>query len=422
MDARRLAIEAIERIIEKQGFTHIVVNEFLKKFVLSDEDKAFFTKLTYGTVENLLTIEYYLEPYIGKRRQKPWIKYLLYSAVYQLVYLELPAYAVVDEAVSIAKLRDRNIANFVNAVLRNFLRNDLREISGFNDIHTLSIKYSYPAWLVSFLLKDYSYVEVEKIFKEYQKVKDIGVRVNTIKTNKLAVIKTLEDEGIDFRISELVDNGLAIKDNIQNNKLLKDGKIIIQDLTAQLVSEVVNPAKNSRVIDLCSAPGGKASHLSSIMDNTGMIVACDIYPHKIRLMEKLFRKSGNINIKTELLDAREVINNYPKASFDYVLADVPCSGLGVMGHKVDLKYQINLKAIEEIKVLQKEILESTWDLVKKDGFYTYSTCTLNKEENELQIQEFTKARDDYEIVYEKTILPFEYGSDGFYICKLRKTK
>lgn len=422
MDARRLAIEAIERIIEKQGFTHIVVNEFLKKFVLSDEDKAFFTKLTYGTVENLLTIEYYLEPYIGKRRQKPWIKYLLYSAVYQLVYLELPAYAVVDEAVSIAKLRDRNIANFVNAVLRNFLRNDLREISGFNDIHTLSIKYSYPAWLVSFLLKDYSYVEVEKIFKEYQKVKDIGVRVNTIKTNKLAVIKTLEAEGIDFRISELVDNGLAIKDNIQNNKLLKDGKIIIQDLTAQLVSEVVNPAKNSRVIDLCSAPGGKASHLSSIMDNTGMIVACDIYPHKIRLMEKLFRKSGNINIKTELLDAREVINNYPKASFDYVLADVPCSGLGVMGHKVDLKYQINLKAIEEIKVLQKEILESTWDLVKKDGFYTYSTCTLNKEENELQIQEFTKARDDYEIVYEKTILPFEYGSDGFYICKLRKTK
>lgn len=420
MDARRLAIEAIEKIIDKKGYTHIVVNDYLGKFELSEEDKAFFTKLTYGTVENLLTIAYLLDPYIGSKKQKTWLKYLLYISVYQLLYLKTPDYAVINEAVNIANVKDRAVGGFVNAVLRNFIRNPKKEITGMDEINTLSIKYSYPAWLVAYLLKDYSIEEVEAIFIEFSKVKKAAIRVNTLKATKEEVINELRASGLDVEETDLVKNGLLVDGSIQNHKLLKNGKIIIQDLSAQLVSEVIAPIEGENVLDACSAPGGKSSHLSAIMNNTGTIHACDIHQHKIKLMEKFFNHNGNTNIKMQLVDARELKNYNLEGSFDHVLADVPCSGFGVMGHKVDLKYQINLDSIEEIKVLQKEILESTWDLVKPGGTYTYSTCTINKEENEEQIENFIKDRKDVEVMYERTILPFEYHSDGFYICKMRK--
>lgn len=420
MDARKLAIEAIEKIVDKKGYTNIVVNEYLRKFELSEDDKAFFTKLTYGTVENLLTIAYLVEPYIGTKRQKPWLRYLIYISIYQLVYLNTPDYAVINEAVNIANVKDRAVGGFVNAVLRNFLRNPRREITGMDEINTLSIKYSYPAWLVAYLLKDYSYEVVENILVEFSKVKKTHIRVNTLKTTKEEVINVLTNYGLKVEDAPLVKTGLIVDGNITGHNLLKSGKIIIQDISAQLVSEVINPNEGEVILDVCSAPGGKSSHLSTLMKNTGTIYACDIHQHKIKLMEKYFTHNGNTNIKTLLVDARTVKNNFEVSSFDHVLADVPCSGLGVMGHKVDLKYQINLDSIEEIKVLQKEILESTWDLVKKGGYYTYSTCTINKEENEEQIANFLSEHNDVEVVYERTILPFEYHSDGFFICKMRK--
>lgn len=419
MDVRKLAIEAIEKIVDKKGYSNIVVNEYLRKFILSDQDKAFFTKLVYGTVENLLTIEYYLEPYL-KKRQKPWVKYLLYISIYQLVYLKTPSYAVVDEAVNIANLKDRSIGGFVNAVLRNFLRGELRSFSGLDEIDTLSIKYSYPKWLIAYLLKDYSYDVLEKILIEFSQVKKIGVRINTLLATKEEVIERLNADGFTYEESPLVNNGLLIEENIVDHELIKSGKLVIQDIAAQLVSEVVNPKEGDFILDVCAAPGGKSSHLSTLMNNQGSIIACDIHKHKIKLMESFFKHNGNTNIKTLNVDARLLKDQGYINSFDHVLADVPCSGFGVMGHKVDLKYQINLESIEEIKDLQKEILSSTWELVKKGGYLTYSTCTLNKEENEMQIKNFLKNRVDVEVVYERTILPFEYHSDGFYICKMRK--
>ena len=157
MNARKLALEALEKIIDKKAFSNIVVNEFLNKFELSLEDRALFTNIVYGTMQNLLTIDYYLEPYISHKKQKSWVKCLLYISVYQLVYLDIPEYAVVNEAVSIANIKDRAIGSFVNAVLRNLLRNPLRGLEGLDEIGTLSIKYSHPSWLVAYFLKDYDY-------------------------------------------------------------------------------------------------------------------------------------------------------------------------------------------------------------------------------------------------------------------------
>mgnify|MGYP003289581639 CR=1 FL=1 len=419
MNVRKLALDAIEKITEKQAFSNIVVNEYLTKFELSTEDRALFTNVVYGTVQNLIAIDYYLAPYI-KKKQKAWVKCLLEMSAYQLIYLDIAEYAVVNEAVNIANMKDRQIGSFVNAVLRNLLREPLRSLEGLDEINYLSIKYSHPAWLVAFLLKDYSFEVVEKILIENSDVHDGAIRVNTLKASKKEVMRLLDEEGVSYTDSSLVENGLIIHGSIVNNKLFTTGRVTVQDIASQMVAEVANPAEGSHILDLCSAPGGKVSHLASIMNNTGVIFACDIYPHKIKLMEKSFKRLGVTNVKTQLIDARNVSNYVEEKSFDYVMADAPCSGLGVLSHKVDLKYNIDPKSIEEIAYLQEEILESTASLVKIGGYYVYSTCTINKDENEYQIEKFLRRHPEFTKVEERKILPFENHIDGFYICKMRR--
>ncbi len=420
MNVRKLALEAIEKITHKKAFSNIVVNEFLNKFELSEEDKGLFTNLVYGTIQNLITIDFYLEPYILRKKPKSWVKNLLYISVYQIVYLDIPKYAIVNESVDIANIKDKAIGSFVNAVLRNFLRNPLRSLDGYDDIQRLSIKYSHPMWLVAYLLKDYSLDVLEKILQENSLIKHDAIRINTLKTNKEEIKNKFTEENIPFNDNSLVKNGLTIYKSIINHPLFIEGFITIQDISSQMVSEIANPKPNSLILDLCSAPGGKAAHLAAMMNNTGTIFACDVYPHKIKLMEQTFERLGVNNVKTQLIDARNVANKVKEESFDYIIADVPCSGLGVLSHKVDLKYQITLKAIEEVEYLQEEILEKSYQLLKHDGYLIYSTCTINKDENEKQIAKFLRRHGDFTKVEERIILPFEHQTDGFYICKLRR--
>ncbi len=420
MNARKLALEAIEKITNKKAFSNIVVNEFLNKFELSEEDKSLFTNLVYGTIQNMITIDFYLEPYIMRKKPKSWVKNLLYLSIYQIVYLDIPEYAIVNESVDIANIKDKAIGSFVNAVLRNFLRHPLRSLDGYDDIQQLSIKYSHPMWLVAYLLKDYSQDILEKILHENSIIKNDAIRINTLKTNKETVIQRLTLDNFRFSNHDLVKNGLTIYQSIMNHPLFTEGLVTIQDISSQMVGEIANPEPNSLILDLCAAPGGKTAHLAAMMNNTGTIFACDVYPHKIKLMEQTFERLGVKNAKTQLIDARNVANKVKEKSFDYIIADVPCSGLGVLSHKVDLKYQITLKAIEEVEYLQEEILEKSYQLLKQGGYLIYSTCTINKDENEKQIDKFLRRHEDFTKIEERIILPFEYQTDGFYICKLRR--
>ena len=426
MNVRKLAIDAIDKIMVNNGYSNIVVNETLKKFELSKEDKGLFTSLVYGTIQHLLTIEYYLEPFIMKKKPKHYIYYLLCVSVYELVYLHTEPYAVCNEMVGIARLKDMKVASFVNGVLRNFLRTKLRDIEEIKDngdeIKYLSIKYSHPSWLVAFFLKDYDFQTVEKILIENNEEKKDAIRINTIKSNKEEVKEKLEGLGIGYTESDIAPDALIIDKPIINTEILIRGLAIMQDISSQMVGIITNPLPKSSILDLCSAPGGKASHLAALMNNTGKIFACDIYPQKIKLMTELFNRLGISCIKPQQIDARLVKNVVRSSCFDYCLGDVPCSGLGVISHKVDLKYHIEMNSINEIINLQKEILDATWNLVKVGGFYIYSTCTINKDENEYQIREFLKRHPRFEIVEEKQILPFENHTDGFYICKMRRTK
>lgn len=426
MNVRKLAIDAIDKIMTEDAYSNIVVNDTLKKFELSPEDKALFTNLVYGTIQHLLTIEYYLEPFIAKKKPKHWVYYLLCMSIYQLVYLKTADYAAVNEAVSIARIKDSKLASFVNGVLRSFLRTPLRDIEELktsgNDVTYLSVKYSHPSWLVAFFLKDYGFETVEKILIENNDIKKDAIRVNTIKTNVEEVKAKLTELEIGYEEVKGAKDALIIDKPIVNSDLFKNGFVTIQDVSSQMVSIVCSPEENSNILDLCSAPGGKVSHLAALMNNTGTIFACDIYEHKIKLMKDLFRRLGVTNVKPQLVDARLVKNHVKSSCFDYVLADVPCSGLGVISHKVDLKYRISLDSIDSIIALQQEILDSTCNLVKVGGYYLYSTCTINKDENEYQIKEFLKRHPRFEIVYEKQILPFESKNDGFYICKMKRVK
>lgn len=423
MNVRKLAVDAIDKIMTNNAYSNIVVSDVLNKYELSNEDRGLFTNLVYGTLQNLLTIEYYLEPFIAKKKPKHWVKYLLYMSIYQLVYLKSPEYAVVNEATSIARVKDKQIASFVNGVLRNFLRSpirDIEELKNNDEIEYLSVKYSHPAWLVAFFLKDYSFEIVENILKENILEKKDAIRINTIKTTKEEVKKALDDLGIRYEESSQAKDALIVSSSIVNTQLFKDGLITVQDVSSQMTSLICDPNKNSAILDLCSAPGGKVAYLAALMENTGVIYACDIYQHKIKLMNDLFNRLGVTNVKTQLIDARMVNKHVKEGCFDYVLADVPCSGLGVISHKVDLKYRISLDAIDNILALQEEIIESTWRLVKVGGYYVYSTCTINKDENELLIKKFLEKHPNFEITYEKQILPTDFHSDGFYICKMRR--
>ena len=419
VNIRKLALQAIERIIYKGGYANIVINEYLSKYELDDNDRRLFTKIVLGTVERRITLAYYLEPYL-KKKQKPLINCLLLMSVYQLVYLNIPEYTVVNESVNLANMTDRMVGSFVNAVLRNFLRSELRTLDNLDEIQKLSIKYSYPTWLVAYLLKDYDYDVVSQILEFNDEVKSDAIRINTLKAAYDEVIEVLNKEKIDYQISDLVNDGLIVNKSMINHYLFKEGKITVQDIASQMVTEVTNPEHDSTIIDLCSAPGGKTAHLAAWMNNTGKIYACDIYSHKIKLMEKNFKRLGVENVKTELIDARNVHKNVKKESFDYVICDMPCSGLGVMSHKSDLKYNITFDAINNIIKLQKEILDASYPLIKKGGYLTVSTCTINKSENEEQIEYLLKKYPDLKVEYQKTILPFEYNTDGFFICKLKK--
>lgn len=419
MNIRKLALQAIEKILYKGGYANIVINEYLNKYEFTDEERRLFTKIVLGTVEKKITLAYYLEPFL-KKKQKPLINSLLLMSVYQLVYLNIPEHAVVNESVKLANSTDRMVGSFVNAVLRNFLRNELRSLDGLDEVQKLSVKYSYPTWLIAYLLKDYDYETVTKIVEFNDDVKHTAIRINTLKATYDEVVSVLEEEHIAYYQSDLVNDGLIVSESLVNHELFKSGKITIQDIASQMVTEVCNPENDSIIIDLCSAPGGKTAHLASWMNNTGKIYACDVHPHKIKLMEKNFKRLGVNNVKTQLIDAREVHKVVKDESFDYVLADVPCSGLGVISHKSDLKYNISLQAINDIIILQRQILDASYPLVKKGGYLVVSTCTINKSENEEQINHLIEKYPDLKVEYQKTILPFEYGTDGFFICKLKK--
>lgn len=407
-------INSVVSILKDDAFTNIVISDTIKNANFDDSKKRLYTKLVYGVVENKILLDYYLQPLISGKRVKPFIKNALRVGAYAIDNLNLANHYIVNEIVNSVKKQDYKASMFVNAILRKYINTPKRDLKDLSKIDYISTKYSINKELVELLYKQYQ----DKIIDFLTLSDDISntYRINTLKTNVNEIIKFLDDEEIEYTIEK--DVILQTKSSLINTQLFNDGKIVAQDKSSILVGIVADPKENMNILDACSAPGSKSMHLASIINNNGNITSMDIYEHKIKLIEDNAKKVGATCIKTKLQDAS--IAEFDEL-FDLILVDAPCSGLGVMRHKPDLKYQMNIEKIESIKKTQFSILENIYKYLKEDGILVYSTCTINKDENEIMIDKFIEKHSNFIKEEEYKILPTTQ-EDGFYICRLRGKK
>ena len=414
--ARIHAYRILNQYFEDESFLNIALNEQLKKSNLKREDKDLCTTIVYGTIQNLLAIQYQLQPYIKGKRVKKKIKTLLYLSLYQLMYLDkIPEYAVINEAVNIAKKQGYQTSKFVNAVLRNFVRNERRSLEGLDELERISIETSHPLWMVKMFNKQYGLEKTKKICLEDNTPPTRSGRVNTLKASKEELLK----EGC-FKEGTLSKDALLYdKGNLALTSYFKEGKVTIQDESSQLVARLLDPQKTDYVLDMCSAPGSKTTHLSALMENQGKIEAYDLYEHKVKLVEYNLRRLGVKNVHIQAGDSTKLKEVYSEKTFDRILLDAPCSGFGVLKRKPEIKYH-DSSIMDGLVSLQELLLENAYYLLKNDGTMVYSTCTINKKENELMIQKFIEKHPDMEIIKQRTILNYEYHTDGFFMCKMKK--
>lgn len=414
--ARIHAYRILNQYFEDESFLNIALNEELKKSELKREDKDLCTTIVYGTIQNLLFIQYQLQPYIKGKRVKKKIKTLLYLSLYQLIYLDkIPDYAVINEAVNIAKKQGYQTSKFVNAVLRNFIRNERRSLEDLDELERISIETSHPLWMVKMFNKQYGLEKTKKICLEDNTPPTRSGRVNTLKASKEELLK----EGC-FKEGTLSKDALLYnKGNLALTSYFKEGKVTIQDESSQLVARLLDPQKTDYVLDMCSAPGSKTTHLSALMENQGKIEAYDLYEHKVKLVEYNLRRLGVKNVHIQAGDSTKLKEVYPQKTFDRILLDAPCSGFGVLKRKPEIKYH-DSSVMDGLVSLQALLLENAYYLLKNDGTMLYSTCTINKKENELMIQKFIEKHPDMEVIKQRTILNYEYHTDGFFMCKMKK--
>ena len=388
--ARENAFMILNQYFEDESFLNIALNEQLKKSNLKREDKDLCTTIVYGTIQNLLYIQYQLQPYIKGKRVKKKIRALLYMSLYQLIYLDkIPEYAIINEAV------------YINAEL--------------DELEKISIMTSHPLWMVKMFNKQYGLEKTKMICEEDNMPPTRSGRVNRLKTTKEELLKeSCFEEGTLSQDALLYKRG-----NLAYTSYYKEGKVTIQDESSQLVARLLDPQKTDYVLDMCSAPGSKTTHLAALMENQGKIEAYDLYKHKVKLIEHNLKRLGVKNVHVQVGDSTKLIEHYPPETFDRILLDAPCSGFGVLKRKPEIKYH-DSSVMDGLIPLQALLLENAYNLLKNDGTMVYSTCTINKKENGMMIEHFVQKHPDMKVIEQRTILNYEYHTDGFYMCKMKK--
>ncbi|NBI29610.1 16S rRNA (cytosine(967)-C(5))-methyltransferase RsmB [Chengkuizengella marina] len=447
--ARELAMEILTKVDEKKAYSNILLNESLNKFKLERQEVALTTEIVYGTIQRMNTIDYFLDQFLNKkvRKLQPWVRNLLRLSFYQLYYLDrIPDHAVVNEAVNISKRKGhRGISGMVNAVLRNIIRkkDQIALPSTSNIVQHISLKHSHPEWMVRRWVHQFGEEIAEQICKANNETPHVSVRVNTLKQDRDSIVKEMQQEALKVSPSSISADGIVVESggNMAHSAWFKEGKISIQDESSMLVAAVIDPKKNETILDCCAAPGGKTTHIAEKMENTGVIWANDIHQHKKKLIDEQVERLHLKNIKTSVEDAALLIKKFEKQSFDRILLDAPCSGLGVIRRKPDLKWVKSESDIEEITQIQLGILCKIADLVKPGGVLVYSTCTIEASENEHIIKAFLSQNPQFSTdssidkflpkeVYHQIkleegmlqVLPNYYHSDGFFIARLHKNE
>lgn len=422
-NARKIALKALLQVRSNGAYSNITLNKLLNDSKLSDYDKSFTTALFYGVLDRTLTLDYVLSKHIKSPLKKvsPFVLENLRSALYQIMFMDkIPESAAVNETVKIVKAsKQKNLSGFVNGVLRNILREGASLPDG-DSVNDLSVRYSCPQWIVSSLLTDYGLENTKEFLEHSLSAPNVILRVNTLKTDAESLLSELLDLKIPAE-KGLVENSVIIDGGIDvsHNGLYKNGLFHIQDSASQTAVKVLSPKSNERVLDLCSAPGGKAFTMAQYMENSGEIVACDIYNHRVELINNGAKRLGLEIIKPILNNA--CVYNANLGTFDAVLCDVPCSGIGVIRRKPEIKYK-SLEEYNDITQIQAQILDNADLYLKENGRILYSTCTVRKCENDFVVQRFLDKHPYYELKYQHTFMPHIDGTDGFYCALLQKSR
>lgn len=427
--ARNLALKILYDINEKKAYSNIVLDKYINKNrnELSNLDIGFISELVYGVITWKLTLEYIVQKYskIKIKKMSEWVKNILMLGSYQIIFLDkVPKSAAVNESVNLCKKYNYKSANFVNAILRKIEKSDYQNIDDIKEINKrISLKTSMPEWFVDKLINEYGAKEALEICNDLNLRPNNTVRINRLKGNLEIGNQAILD---DFRTITGTKNIVKMPEYI-------NGNISIQDESAGLSSFILNPKEGETVLDACSAPGGKTTYLAEIMNNTGSIIAWDIYEERLKQVDENAKRLGINIIKTEVKDASIYDKAYDK-KFNKILLDVPCLGLGVIRRKPDIKWNRNEENIDEITKIQYQILKTCSKYLKDDGILVYSTCSILKEENINIIEKFLeeeefeivdisdKVKKDFKYVNEKNtieLFPNE-KHDGFYIACLKR--
>jgi 16S rRNA (cytosine967-C5)-methyltransferase len=369
------------------AFSNILLNEVSNDPEVDQHAKNFIFALTLGTINQKIYLEYVANKFFDQKKAPNEIQVLIWLSIYQLKFMDkVPAYAIVNEAVELAKTLNKKFAGFVNGMLKTLISKG--DEAYFVDLEDEDAKFalenSFPIEIYRQLLIDYGEEHAKAFVLNSNKIPDIDIRINTLKIGTRNFYEKFQHRFSASKIDDLRD-GLTVKRVVVKSSIYRDGLVTVQDKASILVGQILNPKMNSRVLDMCAAPGGKLTHLAAIMRNTGYIKAYEKNESRIGLIQENIDRLNVKNVELVNDDARNAISDEP---YDYVLLDAPCSGLGVIKRKPEIKLNITFRDNESLYQTQSELLETAYNVLKYQGQLVYSTCTLHRSENEGQIENF----------------------------------
>ena len=441
MKAREIAYKVLLDIEKNKNYSNMAINKHFKDVKMSNQDRGLATEIIYGVIENKYYIDYMIDKLskVKTNKMEIYVKTLLRMGIYQIMFLNsISDYAAVNETVNLAKKKNSKVSGFINGILRNVIRQkeEIGKVKTKDDVDYLAIKYSYDKWMIRNWMIHFGKEFTEELLEANNERPNIYLRTNTLKITRDELIKKLEKQNIKAEKVNVVEEAIKVEHlkDIENNSLYKEGLFTVQDVSSMLVGKVMNPKENSLVLDVCSAPGGKTTHMATLMNNTGQVVSRDIYDHKLKLIKAASKRLGLTNVDVEEFDGMK-LDRESIGKFDYVLADVPCSGLGIIRRKPEIKYK-EKEEFRQLPPIQKKILENASKYVKVGGTLIYSTCTIQDSENIDVVKEFLEKNKNFELVPIKEvnvdlenqekgymkIYPNVHNMDGFFISKLIRVR
>ena len=445
INEREIVLEVLLEITEHGMYSHIVLRDVLNKYqYLEKKERSFITRVTEGTLEHMMEIDYILDQFskVKVKKMKPVIRNIMRSAVYQMKYMDsVPVSAACNEAVKLAVRKGfGSLRGFVNGVLRNVARNLDQIAYPTEPLRRLSIQYSMPEWILNLWLKAYDSDIVEQMLQAFQRETPLTIRCNLRMVTPKQLKEHLEAEGVTVKVHPYLEYAFHISgfDYLGDLESFQNGEFSVQDISSMLVSELAGPKEGDYVIDVCAAPGGKSLHMAEKLNGSGHVEARDLTEYKVSLIQENIERTGLNNVEAVQQDAL-IFDETSVGKADIVLADLPCSGLGVLAKKTDLKYKATKEGADSLAKLQREMLKNVQAYVKDEGKLVYSTCTINPAENMDNVHWFLNQYPEFELIdihgslceeLQKDVkengciqlLPGVHQSDGFFLACMKKRK